>query len=354
MYRKRPAAARDRRRGGPEIRLTRKWFAIIRPSIPVSGSSDTSQAGTARRNLHMQFRTHPWHEHGELRHNDADADDEDGEGILPEDEAIAITRATLAGPGDRFLADGLNPLRRITDTGRPQRAYNVVLVVMESLSWEFIGCMQGEPGLTPNLDDLAAHGVLMERATVYAMANRLWGSASGLLTAAFVAFLFSGSSSMLAESVHSLVDTGNLLWGNRQSALPPDEQHPFGRGKELYFWTLVVALELHDGAILLGVLGRFLPLFGQAFADGALFGLAGERFRGRAIISANGERMRMQRRRLCPLALAERTTVALGATRIVFVHRTVGALGVRLRSGIHSRQGDSGSPRSRAELGCDR
>jgi hypothetical protein len=52
---------------------------------------------------------------------------------------------------------------------------------------------------------------------------------------------------MLSEGVHSLVDTGNqalLLYGQYRSDLPPDEDHPFGHGRELYFWSFIVALLL--------------------------------------------------------------------------------------------------------------
>jgi len=89
------------------------------------------------------------------------------------------------------------------------------------------------------------------RAIIAAFAANL-----GIAVAKFAAFAFTGAASMLAEAVHSVADTGNqalLFLGGARARRAPTEEHPFGYGRERYFWAFVVALVLFSIGALFAV-----------------------------------------------------------------------------------------------------
>jgi cation diffusion facilitator family transporter len=80
------------------------------------------------------------------------------------------------------------------------------------------------------------------RTILYALGANL-----AIAVAKTAAAIFTGSSAMLAEAIHSFADSGNqllLLWGMRQAKRPPSPDYPLGWGKAVYFWSFIVALVL--------------------------------------------------------------------------------------------------------------
>jgi len=97
-------------------------------------------------------------------------------------------------------------------------------------------------GITPHYPAPMAGSGHGTRAVVAALLANL-----GIAIAKFVGFLLTRSTSMLAEAVHSVADSGNqalLLLGQKRSRRAPTAEHPFGYGRERYFWSFVVALIL--------------------------------------------------------------------------------------------------------------
>ena len=90
-----------------------------------------------------------------------------------------------------------------------------------------------QPSTTPHESPIAVYGAIVANV--------------GIAVAKFIAATLTGSSALMSEGVHSLVDTGNqalLLVGINRSRKPADNQHQFGHGKEIYFWSLIVAIVL--------------------------------------------------------------------------------------------------------------
>lgn len=119
-----------------------------------------------------------------------------------------------------------------------------------------------------------------------------------IAAAKMTAAAFTGSAAMLAEGIHSLVDSADqllLLFGRRRANRPPDFGHPFGHGQELYFWTFVVAmlifgvgggLSVYEGILRLSnphptenVLWSYLVLGIAALIEGASFLIGYRSFR---------------------------------------------------------------------------
>jgi cation diffusion facilitator family transporter len=85
----------------------------------------------------------------------------------------------------------------------------------------------------------------------------------GIAIAKFIGFLITSSAGLLAEAAHSLADTGNqalLLLGGKRARREADSEHPFGYGRERYFWAFVVALVLFSGGGLFALYEGFSKL----------------------------------------------------------------------------------------------
>ena len=120
------------------------------------------------------------------------------------------------------------------------------------------------------------------------------GANLAIAVAKFTAFVFTGSSAMLAEGVHSVADSGNqvlLLVGQRRGAREADERHPFGYGRDRYFYSFVVALVLFSVGGLFSLyegnhkLHEHEPLSTPGWAFGVLlFAIVAESFSFRTAI----------------------------------------------------------------------
>ncbi|NQV24595.1 MAG: sulfatase-like hydrolase/transferase [Rhodopirellula sp.] len=99
---------------------------------------------------------------------------------IDEPDALARVRQQVVGPNDYLIEGSSNPVDRIVSTGQPQRDWNVVLILEESLGSDFVGVLGDKRGLTPELDALCKEGQLFDQ--WYATGNRTARALEAVMT----------------------------------------------------------------------------------------------------------------------------------------------------------------------------
>jgi cation diffusion facilitator family transporter len=140
-----------------------------------------------------------------------------------------------------------------------------------------------------------------------------------------VAAVFSGSSAMTSEAIHSSADAFNsifLLVGERRSRRPPDAEHPLGHGREMYFWTLIVAVSIFAGGGAMSLYEGFIHLLVPKPIHPSLWNFvvlaAAAVFEGWATVSAYREHRAAKRHAEVGLWAAFRATKDLTTFTVLF------------------------------------
>ncbi|KAF1041290.1 MAG: Ferrous-iron efflux pump FieF [Herbaspirillum frisingense] len=180
--------------------------------------------------------------------------------------------------------------------------------------------------LRRELDGEAAGGGPSRPVIYAALAGNLMVALTKLAAA-----LWTGSSAMLSECIHSAVDMGNellLLYGMRRADIRPDPEHPFGYGRELYFWSFVVAvliftlgagMSIYEGVNhildpepIRNVHVNYLVLLASALFEGATWLFTLSRFKGRRGIAELAGAVRESKDPPTFIVLLEDTAAILG------------------------------------------